>query len=116
MVPFEILEGTEPDDEPIVVSIGTRLLPEEHAELKAAVKERIEKGGRKFVLDLSRMDLVTTPFLGLLVTLQKAIAQAGGRMVLSGPSPYTREILDLTRLSRVFEVHADLESAKRSLG
>lgn len=98
-----------------VIYVKARLLLHDHADLKERFERAVASGGRKFVVDLSAMDLVTTPFLGLLVSLKKKAAVAGGKLVLAGPSPYTHEILDLTRLSRVFDVHPDRASAVKQV-
>ncbi len=107
-MPFEIFE----EGDVWILSPKSRVGLDDHNWIKESMAAGLEKGGRRFLVDLASLDLVTTPFLGLLVSMQKQVAQRQGRLVLSGLSPYAREIFDLTRLSKVFEIAPDRGAAK----
>lgn len=107
-MPFEIRE----EDGVWLLVLKSRVGLDDHTWIKEGVTRALDKSTRKFLIDLADLDLVTTPFLGLLVSLQKQTAQKGGRLLLSGLSPYAKEIFDLTRLSKIFEICKDRDSAK----
>ena len=56
------------------------------------------------VLDLSALPVFGASFLTALLLMRDQLTIHGGRLVLSGVSPFGKEILNLTRLDTVFEV------------
>ena len=79
------------------------------------IKEQImaHPGVRRIVVDLVGLPLVTTTGLGALVALHKFCILKKRVLLLTGFSPYVKEIFDLTRLSRVFTIVATREEALR---
>ncbi len=55
-------------------------------------------------IDLSQTTFVDSSGLGALVALHKTACARQGRLRLLHPQPPVRQILELTRLDRVFEV------------
>ena len=80
------------------------------------IKEQIaaHPEARRIVVDLAGLPLVTTTGLGALVSLQKFCVVNERALVLTGLSPYVREIFDLTRLARVFTIVETREEALRA--
>ena len=64
---------------------------------------------RQLILDLTGVDEVDASGLGALVGLQKWARATGVRVRLLNPSKYLLELLQLTKLERVF----DIESAEQ---
>lgn len=93
----------------LVVVFEREINPEDNAALKELIRSRAE--AECVILDLASVSLITTPGLGLLVSLHKCCIEQKKRLVLTGISPYIMEILDLTRLTRVFEIVARREDA-----
>jgi anti-anti-sigma factor len=61
------------------------------------------------VVDLSRLDIVDSCFVARLMSLNKLIHAAGGRLVLRGLCPLIQETFAHLRLSQAFEM--DLSDA-----
>lgn len=59
---------------------------------------------RQLIIDLTGVDDVDASGLGALVGLQKWARAAGVRIRLLNPSKYLRELLQLTKLERVFDI------------
>ena len=59
---------------------------------------------RELIVDLTGVDAVDASGLGALVGLEKWARTAGVRIRLLNPSKYLRELLQLTKLDRVFEI------------
>lgn len=59
---------------------------------------------RNIEIDLSRTTYLDSCGLGALVTLHKAACGRAGKLRLLAPQPPVQQILELTRLDRVFEV------------
>lgn len=56
--------------------------------------------------DCAPMEFIDSSGLGALISLQKIAAQRGGNMRLIQPRPAVVQILELTRLHRIFEIVA----------
>jgi anti-anti-sigma regulatory factor len=54
-------------------------------------------------LDLSRVPALTAADLGQLVSLHNRMASCGGRLVLVNAGPLAFEVLEITRLTNLFE-------------
>ena len=68
----------------------------------------------RIALDLSRLRVMTSMFLGMLVSLQKSVAGTGGTLRLFGVSPGQREIFRTTKLDALFSIYADEASVLAS--
>ncbi len=82
------------------------------AELSAAnanafrddTRHAFTKGHRNIEVDLSQTSAVDSCGLGALVALHKTAAAQGGVLRLVNPTPPVQQILELTRMHRIFEV------------
>ena len=74
----------------------------------------VMRDASRIALDLSRLRVMTSMFLGMLVSLQKTVAGTGGTLRLFGVSPGQREIFRTTKLDALFSIHADEASAMAS--
>ena len=54
--------------------------------------------------DCSRLDFVDSSGLGALISMQKLANERGGKLRLLSPKPSVIQVLELTRLHRVFEI------------
>lgn len=68
------------------------------------------------VLDMSAVQMVTTPGLGLLLEIRREITARHGRLILASPGPMLVEVIHRTQLDRVFEVVDSVEAAKVKMG
>lgn len=59
---------------------------------------------RELILDLTGVDAVDASGLGALVGLEKWARTTGVHIRLLNPSKYLRELLQLTRLDRIFDI------------
>jgi anti-sigma B factor antagonist len=69
----------------------------------ASALAQLPPGARRVVVDLSRVDLLDATGFGVLVGLRSRLAQSGGTLVLSCPSPLL-DRLDGTGLAATFAV------------
>jgi anti-anti-sigma factor len=100
-------------DEPVVVTIGESELSELSVERVARQLFGVveEAGPRRVVLDFSKVRYATSTLLGRLVALRAQVLASGGQLVLCNVSPLLYEMLEVTRLTQVFEVHRGSEAA-----
>jgi anti-anti-sigma factor len=56
--------------------------------------------------DCASLDFIDSSGLGALISVQKLAGERGGKLRLLAPKPAVIQLLELTRLNRVFEVAA----------
>jgi anti-sigma B factor antagonist len=82
--------------------------------LRELVRSVIESGTKKILIDLHGVDYVDSSGLGELVGTYSSVRNQGGQVKLVSPSKRMQDLLQLTRLSMVFDVQADETSGIRS--
>lgn len=78
---------------------------------KALLKELKELKTPRVVMNLSKVRYIDSSGVASLVEGLKASRDSGSRFILYGLSPSAREVLQLSRLLKIFEVYEDEESA-----
>ena len=85
------------------------------AELEKTAKDAFDNGMRDLVIDLSKSDSLTSIGVRALVVIYKMLSTDQGRhLKLAGPSPYLREILDVSGVTQSIEIHDTVEEAVAS--
>jgi anti-anti-sigma factor len=98
-----------------VVAVRGELVREELERFQYEVDKRVERGTRDFVLDLSQTEFIDSQGLEAMLQLQERCGQHLGQMRLAGCHKNVEQILTVTRLSRRFDQHFDVDSAIKSL-
>ncbi|MBM4129989.1 STAS domain-containing protein [bacterium] len=81
---------------------------------KGEVKELLDAGCRKVVLDLGEVPWINSTGLGILITAHHSIKAAAGIMKVCNVKERVLSIFYVSQLERVFEVHPDRETAVAS--
>ncbi len=76
--------------------------------------ERIDNGLRKIIVDCSDMDYISSLDLSVLARVRSRISGHGGDLKICSAKGMVREVLRVTSLDRLFELHPDLESARQA--
>ena len=101
------------DDETIVRFIDLDRLDEYNSEVAGQqlcrLAERLSR--TRLVLDLTSIRFMTSSGLGKLVALNRKMRAAGGRLVLVNPGPAVAEVLAVTHLDKLLEVHGQANEA-----
>jgi anti-sigma B factor antagonist len=88
-------------------------------QLKAALRDltadRIGKGVRSFVVDLTAVNVMDSCGLSVLIGMRKLVEQVQGRMIVIAPSPIILRLFAITRLDRVFEIVGNEADARAAL-
>jgi anti-sigma B factor antagonist/stage II sporulation protein AA (anti-sigma F factor antagonist) len=64
------------------------------------------------VLDLAKLNFLSSVGMGLLVRIQNQLKDSGGRLVLAAPRPLIREALRRAALQRIFEIRDSVDEVK----
>jgi anti-anti-sigma factor len=85
------------------------------ADVERYIKKRIERGIRKLVLDLGKVDLIDSSAVGMLVVCSSAMEQAGGNLVIAGAAGYVKRVLELVHVDRTIPMYSDLPAACKAM-
>jgi anti-sigma B factor antagonist len=78
---------------------------------KALLGEIKEKRTRKVFLNLKNVRYIDSSGIASLVEGLKASRDAGARLILYGLNPSVREVMELSRLQKIFEIYDSEEQA-----
>jgi anti-anti-sigma factor len=92
------------------LNLGNRLMEFEHQ-----IKQRIEEGSRKMVLDLSALTYIDSAGLGMVATCAGIMVKAGGKFAVVASGGKIAHMFEITRLNRVIGVFPDLTSATAAI-
>lgn len=84
--------------------------------IKAVCRERIHRGVKGFAVDVSRVTVMDSCGLSVLISIKKLVESEGARMALCGLSPMIKRLFEITKLEQVFEIRTDEQAAVVALG
>jgi anti-sigma B factor antagonist len=110
------LQGTCRDvgDVAIVDFSGRITLGEGSAMLRKTVRDLIEAGRRKILLNLADVDYIDSSGIGELVGLYTSVRNASGELKLVYLTKRVHDLIQITRLFTVFDVQPDEAAAVSS--
>jgi anti-anti-sigma factor len=94
-----------------------RITLENFAEVEAQTREAHANGTKSLVLDLSRVDSLSSIGVRAIVVMHKILAKEGGNpLKLAGVSPGIREVLKISGITKFIEIYDTVDDAVRSFG
>jgi len=123
-VAYTLDSGVTVFDIPESMALGYPAKPKSPAEdrimfaemLVAEFKERLAKGDRKFVIDLSRLNYIDSIGVGLIVGCRNLVVEAGGQVRAVTPQDRVHGIFTLARINLVLPLDRSLDAALAALG
>ncbi len=70
-----------------------------------------EAGRRKVLLNFGNVEYLSSAALGKLITLNKKLQAAGGRLILCNIDPQIYEVFEITKLNKLFNIHKEEQAA-----
>jgi anti-sigma B factor antagonist len=110
-----VLNARLDGDVAILSNFGGLLNDPRHFDAGRDVRELLDRGVRKFVLEMSNIRELGTTALGLLVTITRLVRQAGGEIVLAKPGKGVVAFLEEMRMDDYWDVVPSIEAAIASL-
>ena len=99
-------------DDIVIVSLSGKFLAgSDGPYLRQKVKDFIDAGTRKLILDFSDVPYIDSTGLGFLAGARVTAQNAGVRMVLANLNAHVRKILDEVKLSQFFVIAPDEAAA-----
>ena len=98
-----------------VVDVSGRItLGEGSSALRDTLRDMVNKGHKKILLNLSEVSYIDSSGIGELVSGFTTVTNQGGALKLLGLTKRVKDLLQITKLYTVFDVHEDEAHAVRS--
>ena len=115
--PVKMQTSTRQVGDVIVLDISGRItLGEGNVMLREIVRDLADKGNKRIVLNLGEVNYIDSSGVGELVKTHTTIRNQGGELKLANLSKRVHDLLQMTRLSSVFDVQKDEANALKSFG
>lgn len=106
---------TQEDGRLATVFVDGALDSQTGSALDGATRAVMDKGHRRFLVNLQKTKQANSAGLESLVRVASQVTAVGGRLALVGPPPLLLDILKATRLERRFAVFESTEQAMQNL-
>ena len=98
-----------------VIDVAGRItLGEGSSTLRDVIRDLINKNHKKILLNLGEVSYIDSSGIGELVSGFTTVTNAGGQLKLLGLTKRVRDLLQITKLYTVFDVHEEEAHAIRS--
>jgi anti-sigma B factor antagonist len=115
--PVKMRTAVRPVGAVTVVDISGRItLGEGNVMLREIVRDLADKGQKAIVLNLGEVNYIDSSGVGELVKAHTTIRNQGGQLKLANLTKRVHDLLQMTRLSAVFDIQKDEASAIESFG
>ena len=106
---------THQKSEVTIIDISGKLtLGEGTSSLRTKIRELVEGGSRRIVLNMADVSYMDSSGLGEMIASHTTVTTAGGEMKLLNLAKRVHDLLKLTKLYTVFEAFEDEDSAVNS--
>ena len=94
-----------------VLSLTSILDEWENRNLLRDLQQRINDGINQFVVDLAEVKIINSVGINFLLSLLSRVKKANGQLFLMNVSDYVYRLLDVTKLTSVFEMMTSADDA-----
>ena len=98
-----------------VLSIDGMITEEGNRQILSEVENQLDSGKSRWVIDLSKLEYMSSIGINLLIGLMTRSQNKGGKLAIASPSRQVLQLLDMTRLTTVFQLCPNLKSASQIL-
>jgi anti-sigma B factor antagonist len=91
----------------VVDVVGNLTINESRTELRDLIHVLSETGHKRFLLNLAGVEYVDSTGMGELVRCFSTVRQKGGEMKLLQVNKRVADLLQMTRLSTIFEIYSE---------
>lgn len=99
----------------VILDLSGRIIfGEEATGFHKALRELVERGERKILLDFARISIIDSSGLGELVGGRVAFSRIEGEIKLLNLSQNVLDLIECTKLSTIFEIYGDETKAVKS--
>lgn len=107
------LELEEVGDVTVVSFVDKKILDEQNIQ---TIGEQLfdlvdNQGKKKILLNFGNVEFLSSAALGKLITMNKKMQQAGGKLVMCKIAKEIMEVFEITKLDKLFKIYKDEQSA-----
>ena len=84
-------------------------------DLVRAVEEALQRGARKLVIDLGRVNYMDSSGVGATVSFVQSVGNVGGTFCLVNLQPKVRDLMSMAQLLTVFQIEDTVNAGIQSL-
>lgn len=95
----------------IVISISGYLDAHTASDLEHALKEVVDRGSVRIVVDFSKLDYISSAGLGVFMVFIESVRKAGGDLKLAAMTDRVYSVFDLLGFPVVFNIYATTQEA-----
>ncbi len=97
-----------------LIKISGRVQQDDSIRLEEALEKALHESQQKIVIDLTDAKHICSTALGVLVSMKRRLRRNNGDIKLAVDEGDVKNLLQITMLDRVFELHENQESAIRA--
>ena len=98
-----------------IVALEGRLDTSNYTELQAELLDIIQSGETKLLLDLEKLDYISSAGLRVMLTIAKKLKALQGVIALAAMNELTREVFEISGFIRLFKVYENREAALKEI-
>lgn len=106
---------SEHHDQIQVLQVNSLLNEYDNKSIMQDVESRIGNGWNKFVLDLSKTDIMNSVGLNFLIFMLKKAKGSGGSFAVANASESIIKLLEVTKLKSFFQLEPSVDDAMQNL-
>jgi anti-sigma B factor antagonist len=92
----------------MVIDVSGRItLGEGCAQLRELIRDQLSKGNKQVLLNLADVTYIDSSGIGELVSAYTAVSNQGGQLKLLNLTKKVHDLLQITKLYTVFDIHDD---------
>ena len=99
----------------MVITLSGHISTHESQVVSENLERLVSDQGSKVIVDMEKVDLITSDGLGALIRARKSASEAGGTMVLSGIQGNILDVFRMTRLDKIFSLYETIDDAVAAL-
>ena len=93
--------GIDLKEQEAVVTLRGRLTFNDHAKLRALIREMLQNKAKRQVLDLGSLEFVDSAGIGMLLIAREEMANVDKQLVLRGATGQVRRVLTVAQLNKI---------------
>lgn len=99
-------------NEKLIITLNGRLDANTAGSLEQALVPLIKSGEKEFVLDMDKLEYISSAGLRVLLMCMKMLRKQDGKMVLAGMKEFIKEVFDIAGFTPIFEIVDSVEDVK----
>ena len=110
------LEAREIGGIVVVDAVGKLTLTDGQTKLRDLIHVSTGDGAKKFIFNLARVEFIDSYGIGELARCYSVVRRMGGEIKLAGANQKVLDVLEISRMNKLFEIYAEDAAALQAFG